>query len=675
MASFSLFRLGRFLRSIFAPATAIIGFSCLLTFIFILYQPSHGPGAKQRLGWQSWDIVSEIPLNVDLGATTDESASGAVKQPGDADPDVDWWNVSSSETTFDAASLPLDVWDPLLPHDTGLSEIEVTTCWLDPWIIPFITEDFCTPSTTKEQDAIRGKWVRVDRNLNAQGLSFQNIHYRRTRRLDIPLISDIRILSEGDTPFSPGASESGWIKIPRTVSPRGKKQYLWYKADKTSREMSATEKRQLITEIDVTYGDDKPWYGFEKLEPPVAQGDSKAETVSLTIRHGVKPPPRAPPLHFSHEGKYKILQIADLHYSVSAGVCRDTPLTPCVGADNITNSLISHVLDIEKPDLIVFTGDQLNGQGTSWDAKSVLAKFAQAVTDRGIPWAAVFGNHDDEDGDTRERQVRYMQGLPYSLVQTGPRDIHGVGNYVLKVWSADPSKTHLLTLYFLDSGAYAKSWLDFASFGHSDEYDWIHQDQIDWFLEESAQISPIERPFTPDAAKDLGGLWERQFADQITPTTRRLAKPNAMMFFHIPLEEAFSAADVDPRTGKALDVGEQLEGNGNAKKQDGFFHKALLQAKETDHRAGGNAREVKVVANGHDHITEKCRRIKGIWNCFGGGGSYAGYGKINFDRRFRVYEISDFGETIRTYKRTEHDEIVDDMVLVGKGAPTPYEGV
>ena len=148
-------------------------------------------------------------------------------------------------------------------------------------------------------------------------------------------------------------------------------------------------------------------------------------------------PPQAPPLHFSHDGKYKILQVADLHYSVSAGVCRDTVLSPCVGADNISNSLLSHVLDIEKPDLVVFSGDQLNGQGTSWDVKSVLAKFAQSVTDRGIPWAAVFGNHDDEDGESRARQLRYMQNLPYSLVEPGPKDIHGVGNYVLKVWSAD----------------------------------------------------------------------------------------------------------------------------------------------------------------------------------------------------------------------------------------------
>lgn len=48
--------------------------------------------------------------------------------------------------------------------------------------------------------------------------------------------------------------------------------------------------------------------------------------------------------------------------------------------------------------------------------------------------------------------------------------------------------------------------------------------------------------------------------------------------------------------------------------------------------------------------------------------SYSGYGKIGFDRRFRIYDISDFGETIRTYKRTEKDEILDDMILTGKGS-------
>jgi metallophosphoesterase superfamily enzyme len=147
--------------------------------------------------------------------------------------------------------------------------------------------------------------------------------------------------------------------------------------------------------------------------------------------------PKAPPLHFNHDGKFKILQVADLHFSVSSGTCRDTILNPCEHSDNLTNTLISHVIDQEKPDLIVFTGDQLNGQGTSWDPKSVLAKFSRAVAEKGIPWAAVFGNHDEEDGMAKEQQMMLMKSLPYNMVERGPKDIHGVGNYVLKVYSPD----------------------------------------------------------------------------------------------------------------------------------------------------------------------------------------------------------------------------------------------
>jgi hypothetical protein len=44
-----------------------------------------------------------------------------------------------------------------------------------------------------------------------------------------------------------------------------------------------------------------------------------------------------------------------------------------------------------------------------------------------------------------------------------------------------------------------------------------------------------------------------------------------------------------------------------------------------------------------------------------------------FDRRFRIFDISDYGETIRTYKRTEHDVILDEMILSGRGA-VPFEG-
>ena len=113
MVNYTAFRFFRALRSLCAPITAVICFSLMLTYVFILYQPTPGPGIIQRLGWQSWESVklSESAIaasNPDASAPADDSTSNG----------VDWWNVTS-EPTVDYSSLPLDVWAPLLPHDTG----------------------------------------------------------------------------------------------------------------------------------------------------------------------------------------------------------------------------------------------------------------------------------------------------------------------------------------------------------------------------------------------------------------------------------------------------------------------------------------------------------------------------------------------------------------------------
>ena len=104
-----------------APITAVIGFSCLLTFIFILYQPTPGPGIKQRLGWQSWEsisIASEVATA--SNATTSPSQAGDSSKV-DLPEGVDWWNVTGipglGQDTIDTTSFPLDVWSPLLPRE------------------------------------------------------------------------------------------------------------------------------------------------------------------------------------------------------------------------------------------------------------------------------------------------------------------------------------------------------------------------------------------------------------------------------------------------------------------------------------------------------------------------------------------------------------------------------
>lgn len=68
---------------------------------------------------------------------------------------------------------------------------------------------------------------------------------------------------------------------------------------------------------------------------------------------------------------------------------------------------------------------------------SLSSRFAQPVIDRQIPWALVFGNHDDQDDYSRAELMNAASHMPYSLSRAGPADVDGVGNYLLKIYSGD----------------------------------------------------------------------------------------------------------------------------------------------------------------------------------------------------------------------------------------------
>jgi hypothetical protein len=115
----------------------------------------------------------------------------------------------------------------------------------------------------------------------------QNIYYRRTRRQDINLITNIRLLPEQEQLDS----QQGWHKVATSLRAglyKAPPLYLWYRVGKTAAEMTAQERAQLVTELDVLYGEDVPWYGFEKLEPATTPENGRVEATWLTYRRGVK---------------------------------------------------------------------------------------------------------------------------------------------------------------------------------------------------------------------------------------------------------------------------------------------------------------------------------------------------------------------------------------------------
>lgn len=130
--------------------------------------------------------------------------------------------------------------------------------------------------------------------------------------------------------------------------------------------------------------------------------------------------------------------------------------------------------------------------------------------------------------------------------------------------------------------------------GTSTEFDWLKESQINWYRNQSALQPSLLRPYKPSstgAAMSTTKMMRRQ------QMPRKLRKPPAIMFFHIPLPEAYEKADKNPMTGGDLVFGNQKEGPLCPKKGVGFFERGVLKADD-----GAGETEVKVIANGHAHV-------------------------------------------------------------------------
>lgn len=103
-------------------------------------------------------------------------------------------------------------------------------------------------------------------------------------------------------------------------------------------------------------------------------------------------------------------------------------------------------------------------------------KFAELFIKRGIPFATIYGNHDDEGSLSRSALMSLTQSLPYSLSEPGPSSVDGVGNYIVEVLGRS-SQESALTLYLLDTHGYSPDERQFKG------YDWIKENQIAWFHE------------------------------------------------------------------------------------------------------------------------------------------------------------------------------------------------
>ncbi|KAG1376700.1 hypothetical protein G6F61_007377 [Rhizopus arrhizus] len=434
-------------------------------------------------------------------------------------------------------------------------------------------------------------WERVEKDLNKGVIVGMSVYlfFKREKTRE-PVTDVVVILNDQTTP-------EGYTKVDvnlNSITFRGDSIHLWYKTSPKGAEAT-------VQDLAIEFGQQPVTpFGWDKINVNLNSAKDGKEGFEI---------PSINRLKFDQDGSFKILQLADLHFTNEEGFCRDVSSEADCKGDATTIDYINKVLDKEKPSLVVFSGDNINGGGVS-DARAATYKFAEPVIKRKIPWAVVFGEHDDGNDLSREELLQVMKRMPYSLIERGPMDVPGVGNYALKIYSnGTRAATHDFTLYFLDSHSRSEET-------NGERDDSIKKEQLDWIVQSNLEFQKLD------------------------------SKPDAIIFFHAPIWEYDQSS---PRLGDARE-------SVSTPKSDTH---SLAAFRKTN--------SIKVASCGRDHVNDYCLEQDKIQLCYAGGAGVGGYGAahMGWPRRSRVFKLSENGRIITTWKRLDdkHLTMIDFQTL------------
>lgn len=216
------------------------------------------------------------------------------------------------------------------------------------------------------------EWHRVEKDLYLGDgwVSRAYIHIKRKKEEE--LTDDDRVIVDVRTgKLDPAINDKTQASEKWESRPAG----IWIKR---SAKRHASDSKKTITAVDVLFGADavesRP--GWELVPNGALHLDTGGEDKSphIAIRRGQPAKIKKPVPTITKDGKFKIMQISDLHLSTGVRPCRDPEPKDYHGghcdADTRTLDFIARILDDEKPDMVVLSGDQVNG-GTAPDVPSV----------------------------------------------------------------------------------------------------------------------------------------------------------------------------------------------------------------------------------------------------------------------------------------------------------------
>ena len=168
----------------------------------------------------------------------------------------------------------------------------------------------------------------------------------------------------------------------------------------------------------------------------------------------------------------RILQITDTQI-IDSSQMRSSDRLPAsmakdwspANVDKLCFNYVTELIESEQPDLILVTGDIIYGEfddnGTIW------TRIVDFLDSFGIPWAPIFGNHDNESVKGVDWQCAQLEAAENCLFKRG--DLSGNGNYSIGL--TDSTGKIKRVIYMMDT----KGCIGAV------ETTGIAQDQINWF--------------------------------------------------------------------------------------------------------------------------------------------------------------------------------------------------
>lgn len=309
-------------------------------------------------------------------------------------------------------------------------------------------------------------------------------------------------------------------------------------------------------------------------------------------------------LCFNENGKFKLLVLAD---------CQDNE------KPNLRMiKYINFLLDEEKPDLVVFLGDNVVCKSNERFNKGARLLLAPLVL-RGVPYCFCFGNHDAEYGASKKHMLSFFSRHGKCYTYNADDSITGVGNCVIKI-NASNKKDAAFALWLFDSNMYYEKEGSF--------YDIVHEDQLNWFTSENEKL-------------------QNQAGHAV----------NSLVFQHMAVTEIFDLLKESPN-GKhkvnnkrySLELNEKASGT-------------LLELPCPPYINGGEldalckAKSVIGAVFGHDHNNSFIGKVKGIDLIQTPGMTFYSYG----DGKVRGCRIITLDESDTTHYETYTRRYIDDL--------------